>query len=150
MLASATLLATSATVARTQGPAPAPGGRNLQVVDTSFRPSIGIRTYKKGAGATVTIDEAHHNFHTIDGRYRPFANLLEADGFTVRPGRASLSAASLEETRILVIANSLEERNLGSPNWRLPSYSAFDSSEPLPLFRFAPRFAVQLRRSLCH
>jgi hypothetical protein len=129
VLASAGLLATSASVARTQGSPTVPKGENLQIVDTAFRPLIKTRTYKTGAGPIVTVDQAHHNFHTIDGRYRPFANLLEADGFTVRPGGASLSPASLKATNVLVIANSLEERNLGAPNWRLPSYSAFDASE---------------------
>jgi len=129
VLASVGLLAGSWSIARPQGSPAAPRGENLQVVDTAFRPSIGTRTYKTGSGPIVTVDEAHHNFHTIDGRYRPFANLLEADGFTVRPGRSTFSPTSLKSISILVIANSLEERNLGAPNWRLPSYSAFDSSE---------------------
>ncbi len=129
VLASAGLLAASASVVRAQASPSVPKGESLQIVDTAFRPSIGSRTYKTGAGPIVIVDEAHHNFHTIDGRYRPFANLLEADGFTVRPGRSTFSATSLKGINILVVSNSLEERNLGVPNWRLPSYSAFDSSE---------------------
>ncbi len=33
------------------------------------------------------IDEAHNNFHTADGRYKPFADLLKNDGYTVRPNK---------------------------------------------------------------
>jgi hypothetical protein len=29
----------------------------------------------------VMFDEAHHNFHTSDGRYKPFVDLLLNDGY---------------------------------------------------------------------
>jgi hypothetical protein len=122
-LLGAALAGTHTTLAQT------PKGENLQVVDTAFRPLLRQRTYRPGAGPVVTVDEAHHNFHTIAGRYRPFARLLEADGFTVRPGRAPLTEEALRGTDILVVANSLEARNEGAANWRLPAYSAFDSTE---------------------
>src|SRR5215469_306678 len=88
------VLAARAPIVLAQSPdRPRPnGGENLQVVDTSFRVTLRARTYRPGKGPVVTVDEAHHNFHTIGGRYRPFANLVEADGFTVRPGRALISA----------------------------------------------------------
>jgi hypothetical protein len=127
--ASVALLAVVATSAHSQASPPTPKGENLQVVDTAFRAPIRARAYKTATGPIVVVDEAHHNYHTIDGRYRPFANLLAADGFSLRPGRAPLTAASLEGTDILVIANALDERNQSLANWRLPSYSAFDSSE---------------------
>jgi polyisoprenoid-binding protein YceI len=31
----------------------------------------------------VLIDEAHFNFHTASGRYKPFADLLTNDGYVV-------------------------------------------------------------------
>ena len=34
---------------------------------------------------TVAIDQAHNNFHTMDGRYKPFADLMRNDGFVVSP-----------------------------------------------------------------
>ena len=126
----ASALATGATTLAAQSPArPASGGTNAQVVDTTFRPHLSTRTYQPGAGPVVTVDEAHHNFHTVAGRYRPFANLLEADGFTVRSGRTPISAASLKGTDVLVVANALAAKNEAPSNWRLPSYSAFDSTE---------------------
>jgi hypothetical protein len=75
----------------------------------------------------VLIDEAHNNFHTASGRYRPFAKLLEADGFVVRPGTARFDSASLAMGRVLVVANAVSAQN--SDDWRLPSHSAFDPSE---------------------
>src|SRR5262249_44081584 len=108
---------------------PASGGTNAQVVDTTFKPRLNTRTYRPGAGPVVTVDEAHHNFHTVGGRYRPFANLLAADGFTLRSGRAPLSATSLQGTSVLVIANALSAHNEATSDWRLPAYSAFDSTE---------------------
>src|SRR4029079_9876114 len=129
VLASVGLFAGSPSIARPQGSPATPRRENLRVGESALRPSIGSRNNNTRPGPVVTLDEAHHNFHTIDGRYRPFANLLEADGFTVSPGRSTFSPTSLKGIKILVVANSLEERNLGAPNWRLPSYSAFDSSE---------------------
>ncbi len=55
----------------------------------------------------VAIDEAHHEFHTLEGRYRPFAALIRADGCAVLPGRDRFDARSLAAVDILVIANAL-------------------------------------------
>jgi len=54
------------------------------------------------------IDEAHRNFHTRDGRYKPFAMLMESDGYVVSaaPG---FDAGSLKSLDILVIANAMGE-----------------------------------------
>jgi hypothetical protein len=115
-------------VARAQNP-PVPTSGGAQVVDNTFKASLRSVTYQSGAGPVVTVDEAHHNFHTAEGRYRPFASLLEADGFTVRPGREAITPASLRGTDVLVVANALNARNESAAQWRLPAYAAFDSSE---------------------
>jgi hypothetical protein len=75
------------------------------------------------------VDEAHFNFHTINGLYRIFAQALERDGYVVRPGRTSFSAATMRETRILVIATALSERNRDQANWSPPIASAFTTGE---------------------
>jgi len=54
----------------------------------------------------VGIDEAHRNFHTRDGRYKPFAELMEADGFAVSAA-PPFSPRSLRGLSILVIANAM-------------------------------------------
>jgi hypothetical protein len=56
----------------------------------------------------IGIDEAHRNFHTRDGRYKPFAALMESDGFVVS-GAPHFDARSLKSVDILVIANAMGE-----------------------------------------
>ncbi len=55
--------------------------RAQQVPDTAFKPPIAKPAYAAGKGPRVVIDGGHHNFHTVDGRYAPFANLLRRDGY---------------------------------------------------------------------
>jgi hypothetical protein len=54
----------------------------------------------------VAIDQAHHNLHTLHGRYHPFADLLTSDGYEVVPNDAPFDAHSLHSFRVLVIANA--------------------------------------------
>lgn len=56
----------------------------------------------------IGIDEAHRNFHTRNGRYQPFAALMESDGYVVSAA-PSFSARSLGSVDILVIANAMGE-----------------------------------------
>lgn len=90
--------------------------------------------FAKSRGPAVFIDEAHCNFHTACGRYMPFARLLAEDGFVVTPLSASVSAQTLENCRVLVIANALSPPNLN--NWRTPTPSAFSQEEIETLFEW--------------
>lgn len=83
----------------------------------------------------VVIDGGHHNFHTVDGRYAPFAQLLRNDGFVVDGATAPFTDASLQGVAILVIANPLAAENAPS-NWRLPTPSAFTTNEIAAVHRF--------------
>ena len=47
--------------------------------DLEFRPLIIDPAFEIGTGPVVLIDEAHFNFHTAEGRYKPFAELLRRD-----------------------------------------------------------------------
>jgi hypothetical protein len=47
-----------------------------RTVDRSFRYDIEEPAYPQGNGPVILIDEAHNNFHTGVGTYRPFAELL--------------------------------------------------------------------------
>jgi hypothetical protein len=98
-----------------------------QVADTAFRPPLGEPAFPPGEGPRVVLDEAHVNFHTLEGRYATFARVLRRDGFVVEPGRGPLVAAALGDADIVVIANALNEANEG--NWRLPTPSAFTAAE---------------------
>lgn len=98
-----------------------------QVADTSFKAKVGAPVYQAGSGPVVLIDEAHHNFHTMDGRYLAFARLLQKDGYTVKPQRGKFTSSELANARILVISNALAAEN--ETEWNLPTPPAFDSSE---------------------
>jgi len=98
-----------------------------QVPDTSFLPDIKNPAFQPGQGPVVMIDEAHHNFHTMSGRYLPFARLCERDGYTVMPHTVPFSESSLVSCDILVISNALNERNV--EDWSLPTPSAFTDEE---------------------
>ncbi len=98
-----------------------------QVADTLFKATVGSPAYREGTGPTVFIDEGHHNFHTMGGRYLPFARFLQKDGYVVKPHRGRFAQAELGRAKILVISNALAREN--ENDWTLPTPSAFDSAE---------------------
>lgn len=98
-----------------------------QVADPDFNPPIPKPAYESGKGPLVAIDDAHHNFHTVDGRYEPFAELLRRDGYRVEGFGKLFSLESLNGVDILVISNALNERN--EEDWSLPMPSAFTPDE---------------------
>lgn len=75
-----------------------------QIVDTGYHPPISCPEYDRGKGPIIFIDEGHHNFHTKEGRYKAFANLLEGDGYQVHP-----------YVEILKKMNSIEGRSWSFP-----------------------------------
>jgi hypothetical protein len=106
---------------------PRPPAADQQQADTLGIPAVPSPAYPQGKGPVVLIDEAHGNYHTAGGRYRPFATLLERDGYVVGRQRAMLSATAFDPGTILVIANALAPRN--QEDWSLPTPSAFDPQE---------------------
>lgn len=79
-----------------------------QLPDTSFMPPILAPAYPPGAGPTVVVDGGHQNFHTMSGTYRPFALLLQRDGYRVRGSSAGVSTSALRDVDVLVTANARE------------------------------------------
>ena len=77
-----------------------------QSPDPQFDTSVARPAYKDD-GPRVMFDEAHHNFHTSDGRYKPFVDLLSNDGYRVVRNRQPFVKARLSGFKILVIANAL-------------------------------------------
>ena len=77
-----------------------------QQADPEFNTSVENPAYKK-EGPRVMFDEAHHNFHTAEGRYKPFVDILMNDGYRVVRNRQSFSKTRLDSFKILVIANAL-------------------------------------------
>ena len=98
-----------------------------QVPDLTFAPPLDRPAYEIGGGPLVLVDEGHYNFHTSDGRYRPFAELLRRDGYVVRGSRSAFTQEALAEADVLVIANALHRRNRRW--WGLPNPSAFEPRE---------------------
>ena len=98
-----------------------------QVPDLEFKPPIPRPAYEAGNGPRVAIDEAHHNFHTAEGRYKPFAEILRRDGYRVGALSQMFAAEPLQGLDVLVISNALNERN--AKDWSLPHPSAFTKDE---------------------
>ena len=96
-----------------------------QMADPEFDTSVARPAFKDD-GPRVMFDEAHHNFHTSDGRYKPFVDLLSNDGYRVVRNRQPFAKARLSGFKILVIANALgaeEDDDEGAAN------SAFTGEE---------------------
>ncbi len=98
-----------------------------QIPDLTYDPPIANPIYAFGQGPIIFLDEGHHNFHTIEGRYGPFARVLEKDGYQVKPYASAFKTESLQQGKILVIANPLNTINVD--NWALPNPSAFTDEE---------------------
>ncbi len=98
-----------------------------QRADTTLSPIIAKPRYQEGRGPVILLDEAHFNFHTTTGRFRPFAEFLRRDGYIVKGNRSHFSKDALSGVRILVIANALNAVN--EEQWTLPTPSAFTDDE---------------------
>ncbi len=99
-----------------------------QVPDRDFRPPVPRPAYATGAGPRLCLDEAHHNFHTLDNRFWAFGELARRDGFRVAPSRAAFTAASLGQCDLLVISNA-QSSGLDWDKYPTPTPSAFTPEE---------------------
>ena len=99
-------------------------GQNAQIpqqlVDSTFRPSVSEPAYTRG-GPIVAIDEAHSNFHTASGQYKPFADLLRSDGYLVTAFRERFSLPALAGINVLVVSNALAA--VSASDRSLPAFS---------------------------
>lgn len=77
-----------------------------QMADPHFDVRVANPAFTKSF-PRVLFDEAHNNFHTTNGRYKPFADLVFSDGYQIVVNRKPLSKQALETFKILVIANAL-------------------------------------------
>jgi len=109
-------------------PTLAPRGGGPQVADTAFDVPLPRQSFPPGQGPLVLLDEAHFNFHTLEGRYAPFARLLRRDGFVVHSLKEPWTRAVLAPAKVLVVANALAERNARG-DWSLPTPPAFTLPE---------------------
>jgi hypothetical protein len=77
-----------------------------QIADPEFKTTVEHPAYTKSF-PRVLFDEAHDNFHTTEGRYKPFADLINSDGYQVARNRKPFAKESLATFKILIIANAL-------------------------------------------
>jgi hypothetical protein len=101
---------------------------NAQVLsDDKAETGVANPAFLTNDGPIVAVDSAHHNYHTIDNRYRPFASLLRNDGFRVVDTSARFTAKVLARTKVLVVANALPtEAGMPMPT---PTPSALTQAE---------------------
>ena len=77
-----------------------------QVPNPNADMAVAAPAYRAETGPRVLIDAGHANFHTIDGRYAPFATLLRNDGYRVGANAGVITRQALAQADILVVANA--------------------------------------------
>src|SRR5256714_4443154 len=93
-----------------------------QAADPNFDAKVAHPAYTKN-GPKVLFDEAHNNFHTASGRYKPFADLITSDGYQITPNKEKFSAATLKGFNVLVISNALGAERMNMPAAANPAFT---------------------------
>jgi len=93
-----------------------------QVADPNFDARVAHPAYAKN-GPKMLFDEAHNNFHTAGGRYKPFADLIRNDGYRLTPNKHKFSAEVLKGYDILVISNALGAERMAMPDASKPAFT---------------------------
>ncbi len=107
------------------------GALAQQRADGEFRFENAHPAYGQGEGPVVCIDEAHHNYHTAEGRYRAFAGLLRGDGYRVQRFQSQFNGETLQACAVVVSANPIGPGNDG--DWSYPHDPAFTKDELVAL-----------------
>ena len=97
-----------------------------QQSDPDFRPKHRVAHFSSASSPLVLIDEAHNNFLTLSGRYKPFAQVLKSDGFRVDSNDKPITENQLRQVDILVIANALDRKR---QDWLPPYGEALNDHE---------------------
>lgn len=93
-----------------------------QMADPEFNTSVPDPAYSK-SGPRVFFDEAHNNFHTMDGRYKPFVELIINDGYRVIRNRGPFTKLSLDSFKVLIIANALGGEDMDDEGADKPAFT---------------------------
>jgi hypothetical protein len=117
----------SGTFALTRGgEMPPPPANTGQRADPNFDARVAKPAYKKN-GPRVLFDEAHNNFHTAGGRYKPFADLIVSDGYRVTPNKEKFSTDVLKNADLLIISNAIGSTDMDSPEASTPAFTDAES-----------------------
>jgi hypothetical protein len=73
-----------------------------QPYDRAFETRVEDPAYPAG-GPVVVYDEGHRNIHTTTTGYKPLADLLRSDGYSVRVSRQPVSASTLKGVSVLLL-----------------------------------------------
>lgn len=93
-----------------------------QVADPNFDARVAHPAFAK-THPQVLIDEAHNNFHTAAGRYKPFADLIANDGYSVASNKEPFQKKILHNYQILIIANALGAAQQNMPEAGQPAFT---------------------------
>jgi hypothetical protein len=98
-----------------------------QIPDPNFDATVTQPTYTT-THPRVAIDQAHDNFHTKDDLFKPFADLLRNDGYSVGANTAKFTSVSLQGIDVLVISNAIgkleNDNNNSTPAFTKPECDA--------------------------
>jgi hypothetical protein len=89
--------------------------------DLEFKAVVERPAYPKNS-PRIMFDEAHNNFHTSTGRYKPFADLLMADGYRLVINRQPFTKKVLDSFKLLIIANALAD-DVDEPDAEKPAFT---------------------------
>jgi hypothetical protein len=104
-----------------------------QVADSTFIPLVTRPAYTRRPLPRVLFDEGHINTDTSDGRYKPFARLLERDGFRVLPSEGRITTGVLGGADLFVTVNALGYAGLAQ---HLADLAGLERSVRLPIGAF--------------
>jgi hypothetical protein len=93
-----------------------------QLADPHFNATVANPAYTKNY-PRVLFDEAHNNFHTAAGPYKPFADLIFSDGYQVIVNRKPFTKVSLLTSKIMVIANALGAEDTDEEGAERPAFT---------------------------
>ena len=93
-----------------------------QMSDPNFNPHVEHPAYTKNF-PRVLFDEAHNNFHTATGRYKPFVDMMFSDGYQIAANRKPFSKESLQTYKILIIANALGAEEMDDEGADKPAFT---------------------------
>jgi hypothetical protein len=94
-----------------------------QSADPLFKPTVETPAFTKNF-PRVLFDEAHYNSETVNGRYKPFADLLFSDGYHIVVNRKPFTKESLQSFKILVIVNPLGAEDSDDVGANSPAFTA--------------------------
>ena len=95
-------------------------------VDKRFKYKPKTSTYGL-KGPKIFFDEGHLTNNSINGYYKPFADMLRKDGYEVSGlGRNQFTEENLKQAKILIISNAFAQQING---WVIDSAQAFSTQE---------------------